>query len=99
MTRAREHLILCGNLGRNRGYNWGDRLFSALGILEIPDTPVTLSLLGGQQARCASMAHYFNIGPDKDGAGEQRTYREAEIRADQIAQALLDGQFPDGYGD
>ena len=32
ITRARERLILCGNLGRNRGFNWADMLGKTLGL-------------------------------------------------------------------
>jgi ATP-dependent helicase/nuclease subunit A len=43
MTRARERLILCGNLGRNRGFNWADLVCSALGIApDTPDGPISL---------------------------------------------------------
>jgi ATP-dependent helicase/nuclease subunit A len=50
LTRAREHLILCGNIGRNRGFNWADMIFSALGIgqntpegeIRLPNVTATL---------------------------------------------------------
>ncbi len=43
LTRAREHLILCGNIGRNRGFNWADMIFSALDITQnTPDGQVSL---------------------------------------------------------
>jgi ATP-dependent helicase/nuclease subunit A len=58
MTRAREHLILCGNLGRNRGYNWADNLFPTLGLLDVPPEPEKRILAGGIAAQVAPLAHY-----------------------------------------
>ena len=63
MTRAREHLILCGNLGKNRGLNWGDQLFSQLGVLEVPPQPLVQTLIGGLEARIAPMTHYSGSSP------------------------------------
>ena len=34
MTRACERLILAGNIGRNRGLNWADEVFGAIGLTE-----------------------------------------------------------------
>jgi len=92
MTRAREHLILCGNLGRNRGRNWGDLLFPALGIIEAPPHPVTQPLIGGQQARVAPLAHYVQtsiVGGLECLA--QPTETDGATYADRLLDALLNG--------
>ena len=60
MTRARERLILCGNLGRNRGLNWGESLFSALGVNEAPPQPEVRTLIGGIAATLAPLSHYVH---------------------------------------
>ena len=63
MTRAREHLILCGNLGKNRGINLGDRLFAGLGVLEMPSQPLVQTLIGGIEAQIAPFTHYTGTSP------------------------------------
>ncbi len=57
MTRAREHLILCGDTGRNNRYNWASELFPLLGILDVPPNPEIRLLSGGIEARVAPLIH------------------------------------------
>ncbi len=51
MTRTREYLIVCGNIGRNRANNWGDAVFPILGISSVPAEPEIRNLRGNIQAR------------------------------------------------
>jgi len=96
MTRARERLILCGNLGRNRGLNWGDRLFPALGVIEMPPQPITQTLIGGVVARMAPLAHYAH-SPSPNGANGAPQRNDVELArfADRLAEALLKGEALD----
>jgi ATP-dependent helicase/nuclease subunit A len=93
MTRAREHLILCGNLGRNRGINWGDRLFPALGVIEAPPQPVTQTLIGGVEARLAPLSYYVHTsiagGPV---TMEPHSGPDLARLSDRLAEALLNGE-------
>ncbi len=93
MTRARERLMLCGNLGRNRGLNWGDRLFTALGVNEMPPQPVIQALIGGVSARLAPLAHYVHapIVSEADGSAQSGDPKLAQF-ADRLAEALLNGE-------
>jgi hypothetical protein len=61
MTRAREHLILCGDTGRNTRYNWASALFPLLGILDAPPQPERRMLSGGIEAQVAPLSHYADI--------------------------------------
>ena len=90
MTRAREHLILCGNLGRNRGVNWGDHLFPALGVIEAPPQPVLQTLIGGVDAVIAPLAHYahMSIVGDAASAGSHHGTDPASL-ANRLLEALL----------
>ena len=99
MTRAREHLVLCGNLGKNRGINLGDRLFSGLGVLEMPHQPTVQTLIGGIEAQIAPLSHYSGVSParlpdsgSKPGIGA-RTSREAQLEAALFELSKID--FPD----
>jgi ATP-dependent helicase/nuclease subunit A len=93
MTRAREHLVLCGNLGRNWGENWADSLFPLLGILDAPQEPEMRTLVGGIAAQVAPLAHYVHAGSSEGSVGAtQRGRREAEARADRVARAIMSGE-------
>lgn len=90
MTRAREHLILCGNIGRNRGFNWADSLFPLLGVLEAPPEPHVQKVAGGVPARIAPISHYVHTSQSSEPTLTQR--QKSEARADGIARAILDGR-------
>jgi hypothetical protein len=92
MTRAREHLILCGNLGRNYGQTWSDNLFPQLGLLEAPSEPEMLTLMGGLHARVAPLAHYIHTPLSGLPGSAMTARRQAEARADRLAEAILSGQ-------
>lgn len=94
MTRAREHLILCGNLGRNRGTTWAGSLFTTLGVLEVPPDPVVQPLRGGLTARIASLAAYVHAPSSSNAPQERRT--GSDLLPDQVVQALLAGAPIDG---
>ncbi len=86
MTRAREHLILSGNMGRNRGLNWADDLFRLVGFLDCPNDPETRTLVGGIVAQTASLAYYAHR--QLEGAN-MPGYKRTLIQTDRIAEALL----------
>jgi len=94
MTRAREHLILCGNLGRNRGVTWASSLFTTLGVLEVPPDPVVQPLRGGLTARIASLAAYAHTPRPSDTPQERRS--ASDPLPDRVVQALLSGNPLDG---
>jgi ATP-dependent helicase/nuclease subunit A len=89
MTRAREHLILCGNIGRNRGYNWADNLFPLLGVLDVPPEPEGRTLTGGISAQVAPMAYYAHAPLADQPGGITHARRASEQLADHLAAALL----------
>lgn len=93
MTRAREHLILCGNLGRNRGTTWANSLFTTLGVLEVPPKPVVQPLRGGLTARIASLAGYVHAPCSADAP--QTRSSASDALPDRVVQALLSGQSID----
>ncbi|HZT43053.1 MAG TPA: UvrD-helicase domain-containing protein [Chthonomonadaceae bacterium] len=93
MTRAREHLILCGNLGRNYGHTWSDNLFPQLGLLEAPPEPQTQTLMGGLSARVAPLSHYVHAPLSGQPGSALSARRQAEARADRLAEAILSGQL------
>ena len=76
MTRAREHLLLCGNIGRNRGMNWADNLFPSLGLLTAPPEPETQIISGGIAARVAPLT----IRTRRSAARAKRSRRAARPR-------------------
>jgi len=90
MTRAREHLILCGNIGRNRGFNWADSLFPLLGLLGAPPEPEPQALLGGIRAYIAPLTHYAQASAVSGSPSAAR--RQAQAHADRIAAAILTGE-------
>ena len=61
MTRAREHLILCGNIGRNRSFNWADGLFQLLGLLSAPPEP-EVQVSGGRYTGAGSLPRLLPAG-------------------------------------
>jgi ATP-dependent helicase/nuclease subunit A len=86
MTRAREHLMLCGNLGRNWGYNWADNLFPILGILDVPPEPEVRPLAGNIAATVAPLAYYAHA-PFRERPGSLASARRS---ADQLAERLAE---------
>lgn len=99
MTRAREHLILCGNLGSNRRWNWADQVFQLLGVLTAPVAPETHLLTGGITARLAPLTYYANAPMESPTSALMAARQRAESQADRIADALLhdeslDSLFP-----
>ncbi len=91
MTRAREHLILCGNVGRNRNFNWADNLFPLLGLLTAPPEPEIHTLSGGSAARIAPLAFEAQASAIPSSWSASTARRQAETRADRIAAAILNG--------
>lgn len=93
MTRAREHMILCGNVGRNRGVNWADKLFPLLGTLDAPPEPEQAVLLGGISATRAPLSHYVHAPITGMPGSPALARRDARKEADEIALAILNGTF------
>lgn len=92
MTRAREHLLLCGNLGRNRGFTWSDQIFELLGVNELPAEPEDRTLMGGLIARIAPLAydlHHLHSGPASLTASARQA---AEQARDHLARAIAQGE-------
>lgn len=87
MTRAREHLILCGNLGRNKGVTWANSLFTTLGVLEVPPEPTLQTVRGGLTARIASLAAYAHALSTTDRY--QRRTPTLDTLPDRVVQTLL----------
>jgi ATP-dependent helicase/nuclease subunit A len=92
MTRAREHLILCGNLGRNRGFNWADNLFPLLGIADVPPEPELRMLAGGIPAQVAPLGYYAHT-PIAGLPAPTAARRQTDLEADRLATAILTGDF------
>ena len=93
MTRAREHLVLCGNLGRNMGLNWGDSLFRLLALLDAPTEPTTMNLTGGIAASVAPLSHYVHAPNVQTLSASTAVRRQTEERAQQLADALLTAEI------
>lgn len=91
MTRAREHLILCSNIGSNRSYNWADNLFPLIGIEEAPPEPERRLLLGGLIAQVGPLAHYVHAPAAEHPDSSSSDRRRREALADALAEALLRG--------
>lgn len=91
MTRAREHLILCGNIGRNRGFNWADNLFPMLGVLDAPPEPEQRLLPSGIRAHVAPLAHYRQMPTTADPAPNRAIRARHDALRNQIAEAILTG--------
>jgi ATP-dependent helicase/nuclease subunit A len=89
MTRAREHLILCGNLGRNKGTTWSNSLFTTLGVLEAPPEPTQQVLRGGLTARLAPLTH--DMHAPQAGDARSTAGSPSDLLPDRLVQALLDG--------
>ncbi len=89
MTRAREHLILCGNMGKNYGLNWADSLFRLLALLDAPMEPADCALSGGLMARVAPMSAYVHAPADSDPAVPAPARRRVADRAESLAKELL----------
>ena len=89
MTRAREHLILCGNVGRNFGLNWADSLFRLLSLLDAPNEPTDCALSGGLLARVAPMACYVHAPADVNPDIPAPARLRVAARAERLTAALL----------
>lgn len=89
MTRAREHLILCGNVGRNRSFNWADQLFPILGVNEAPPEPERRTLIGGIEATLASLSHYVHTSLASHPDSLTTARRREDAIGDRIADAIL----------
>lgn len=85
MTRAREHLILCGNVGRKRESNWASDLFEMLGVLNAPPEPEVHTLIGNLVAQIAPLSHYVHAPRPAQTAASVT----AEAHADKMVEALL----------
>lgn len=60
MTRAKDYLILCGDIQQNRN-SLAHTLFPALGVIELTsDTPQDITLLNGATARLSPVSWYKN---------------------------------------
>jgi ATP-dependent helicase/nuclease subunit A len=92
MTRAREHLILCGNIGRNRSFNWADGLFQLLGLLNAPPEPEVQVLAGGIRAQVASLAYYRQIPNTLAGTPTRAAQIQQSALRDRIADAIATGE-------
>lgn len=88
MTRAREHLVLCGNVGRSRDFNWADNLFGILGVLDAPSEPETRTLTGGIVAQVTGLSHYLSR-PEHKQTGEEGSSAVSGDCADALAAAIL----------
>jgi ATP-dependent helicase/nuclease subunit A len=86
MTRACEHLILCGNVGRNRGFNWADVVFPALGITTAPAAAERRTLKGGVEAMVTPM---LAQPADPEGGMPQLTNGSEGETIDQLVERLL----------
>ena len=89
MTRAREHLILCGNQGKNYGLNWADSLFRLLALLDAPMEPTDCLLSGGLTARVAPMSYYVHAPADLNPDIPAPARRRIAACAERFAKELL----------
>ncbi len=88
MTRAREHIVLCGNVGRSRDFNWADNLFGILGVLDAPPEPEIRTLTGGIVAQVTALTHYLSRPEHKKMAEELSSAMTGDC-ADALAAAIL----------
>ena len=95
MTRAREHLVLCGNIGRNYGFNWADNLFQLLGILDAPPEPEEQLLASGIRANVAALAYYRQATNASAPTPTRATLLQQNALRDRLAHAILDGESLD----
>ncbi len=87
VTRSREHLILAGNAGNNRGFNWADLIFQSLGVLEPPPQPELKIVAGGIPARISALSHsIYSTSVMSDSNQNRPRYSAA---AEELAQELL----------
>ena len=92
MTRAREHLILCGNIGRNRSFNWADGLFQLLGLLSAPPEPEEQTLANGIRAQVSSLAYYRQVPAAQTGTATRAAQLRQSALRDRIAAAIAAGE-------
>ncbi len=58
MTRARDYLVLAGDILPVKGFNWAANVFPAFGLLEVPSAPTEISLVGGHRALVSPIPFY-----------------------------------------
>lgn len=58
MTRARDYLVLAGDLLPVKGFNWAASVFPAFGLLEVPNAPTEITLVGGHRALVSPISYY-----------------------------------------
>ena len=92
MTRAREHLVLCGNIGRNRQFNWADEVFNLIGILDTPPEPDVQTLAGGLKAHVCSLAYYRQLPNTLSPTPTRAAQMRQNALRDEIAQAIVNNQ-------
>ncbi len=63
MTRARDYLILAGDVIPVKGFNWASYVFPSLGILEEPRIPQVVKLVGGHSALVSPISYYARRKP------------------------------------
>ena len=92
MTRAREHLVLCGNIGRNRQFNWADEVFKLIGILDTPPEPDVQILPGGLKAHVCSLAYYRQLPNTLAPTPTRAAQLRQNVLRDQIADAIINNR-------
>jgi ATP-dependent helicase/nuclease subunit A len=89
MTRAREHLLLMGNI-TTRKDTLGDAVFELLGILEPPQSSQTANLAGGIRANIAPTGFYVHTSTTET---QGRTLQEGYDYAEQMIAQLLEEEI------
>ncbi len=93
MTRAREHLILSGNIGAVKSHvNWMNDIAQTLGVIGLPQKPETRTLLGGVKAAVAPLTYYLSgeENPDLDLDAQKREAKRAENVFDRLGKRKAD---------
>ena len=85
MTRAGEHLILAGNAGRNRGYNWTDLILPVLRISEAPTAAYHHRLNSDAEMYVAPLSEYYCTASDNQ-------YTDANRLRELLVNALIAGE-------
>lgn len=92
MTRAREHLVLSGNLGMGRSHiQWMNDIAQTLGLIGLPQEPEERILLGGIRATVAPLTHYL----PKTGktVSDTDTREREELRAKRVFAEVFNSQI------
>lgn len=88
MTRAKERLILCGNINRSKKLNWARMLFEIIGVQAVPPQQEDTTLIGGIPATLAPLTQYYQ--PQNDLELLPSGYLHNEARLDEIAEELAE---------